>query len=81
MAKRTNQAVCYVDMNDDWDNPDWQTSDLIENFTVGNALRIPADEVMRILTERGRAKTQAREAAATADDRRRARAARTAGLL
>lgn len=51
----------------------------IESFTVGNALRIPADEVMRILTERGRAKTQAREAAATADDRRRARAARAAG--
>ena len=53
----------------------------IESFTVGNALRIPADEVMRILTERGRVKTQAREAAATADDRRRARAARAAGLL
>lgn len=52
----------------------------IESFTVGNALRVPADEVMRILTERGRAKTQAREAAATADDRRRARAARAAGL-
>lgn len=53
----------------------------IESFTVGNALRIPADEVMRILHERGRVKTQAREAAATADDRRRARAARVAGLL
>ena len=53
----------------------------IESFTVGNAVRIPADEVMRILTERGRAKTQAREAAATADARRRARAARSAGLL
>ncbi len=52
----------------------------IESFTVGNALRIPADEVMRILTERGRARTQAREAAATADGRRRARAARAAGL-
>ena len=52
-----------------------------ESFTVGNAVRIPADEVMRILTERGRAKTQAREAAATADARRRARAARSAGLL
>jgi excisionase family DNA binding protein len=51
-----------------------------ESFTVGNALRIPADEVMRILTERGHAKTDAREAAATADQRRRARAARTAGL-
>ncbi len=52
----------------------------IENFSVGNAVRIPADEVMRILTERGRVKTQAREAAATADTRRRARAARAAGL-
>lgn len=48
----------------------------IESFAVGNALRIPADEVRRILTERGRAKT----AAATADQRRRARAARAAVL-
>lgn len=54
--------------------------DRIESFTVGNALRIPADEVMRVLTERGRVKTEAREAAVTADDRRRARAARAAGL-
>lgn len=53
----------------------------IESFTVGNALRVPGDEVMRILTERGRAKTQAREATATADARRRTRAARAAGLL
>lgn len=53
----------------------------IDSFTVGNALRIPADEVMRILTERGRAKMQSREAVATADDRRRARAARAAGLV
>lgn len=52
----------------------------IESFTVGNAARIPADEVMRILAERGRVKTQAREAAATADARRRARAAQAAGL-
>ncbi len=28
----------------------------VESFTVGNALRISADEVMRILTERGRAR-------------------------
>ena len=34
----------------------------IESFTVGRALRIPADEVMHILTERGRVKTQARVA-------------------
>lgn len=52
----------------------------IESFTVGNALRIPGEEVMRILAERGRAKTQAREAVATADDRRRMRAAQSAGL-
>jgi excisionase family DNA binding protein len=52
----------------------------IDSFDVGNALRIPSDEVMRILVERGRAKTDAREAVATADDRRRARAARAAGL-
>ncbi len=50
----------------------------IESFDVGNALRIPAEEVMRILEARGKAKTQAREAVATADARRRARAARTA---
>ena len=53
----------------------------LDSFTIGNALRIPADEVMRILKERGRVKTLAREAAATADDRRRTRAARAAGLL
>jgi excisionase family DNA binding protein len=52
----------------------------IESFPVGNALRIPAEEVLRILTERGRATSQAREAAASADQRRRARAARAAGL-
>lgn len=52
----------------------------IASFAVGNALRIPGEEVMRILAERGRAKTQAREAVATADERRRARAARAAGL-
>jgi excisionase family DNA binding protein len=52
----------------------------IESFPVGNALRVPANEVMRILSERGRAKTEAREAVATADQRRRARAARAAGL-
>ena len=52
----------------------------IESYKVGNALRISSDEVMRILTARGQAKTEAREAAATADQRRRARAARAAGL-
>ncbi|MBK6310417.1 MAG: helix-turn-helix domain-containing protein [Candidatus Microthrix sp.] len=53
----------------------------IESYKVGNALRISSDEVMRILTARGQAKTEAREAAATADQRRRARAARVAGLV
>ncbi len=48
----------------------------IDSYSVGNALRVPAEEVMRILTERGRAKTEAREAAATADQRRRTRTAR-----
>lgn len=52
----------------------------IESFPVGNARRIEADEVMRILNERGRAKTEARDAAATAEQRRRSRAARAAGL-
>lgn len=52
----------------------------IESFPVGNALRVPAEEVVRILTERGRATSQAREAAASAEQRRRARAARAAGL-
>ena len=52
----------------------------IESYKVGNALRISSDEVMRILTARGQAKTEAREAAASADQRRRARAARAAGL-
>ena len=42
----------------------------IESYKVGNALRISSDEVMRILTARGQAKTEAREAAATADQRR-----------
>ena len=52
----------------------------IESDKGGNALRISSDEVMRILTARGQAKTEAREAAASADQRRRARAARAAGL-
>ena len=52
----------------------------IASFAVGNALRIPADEVMRILRERARAKTEARDAVASADQRRRARAARAASV-
>lgn len=53
----------------------------LDSFTIGSALRIPADEVMRILAERGRVRAEGRGAAATADERRRARAARAAGLL
>ena len=51
----------------------------IESFSNGNALRIPATEVMRILNERANAKADARVAATTADQRRRARAAQLAG--
>lgn len=52
----------------------------IESFAQGSQRRISADEVTRILVERARARTEAREAAATADRRRRVRAARAAGL-
>jgi len=51
----------------------------VDSFTVGNALRIPAEEVLRILSERGRVTTGARAAAASADERRRARAAQASG--
>jgi hypothetical protein len=34
MPLRGNDAVCYVDVNDDWDSPDWQECDLIEEFTL-----------------------------------------------
>jgi excisionase family DNA binding protein len=50
----------------------------IESFQTGSQRRISAQEVMRLLTERSRAKSEARQAAATAEDRRRARAARAA---
>ncbi len=52
----------------------------IPSFTVGNSLRIDSETVMKILRERGRIRVEAREAAATAEDRRRARAARAAGI-
>ena len=52
----------------------------IESFAQGTQRRIPADEVTRILIERARARTEARDAAATAEQRRRVRAARAAGL-
>ena len=53
----------------------------IESFTVGSHLRVSGEEIVRILKERAAATIQSREAAATADDRRRERAARSAGLL
>ena len=52
----------------------------VPSYTVGSSLRIDADTVMTILRERGRIKHDAREAVATADERRRARAARAAGI-
>lgn len=52
----------------------------VPSFTVGNSLRIDSDTVMTILRERGRIRTEAREAVATAEDRRRERAARAAGI-
>lgn len=52
----------------------------IEGFHVGSHLRIPAAEVTRILVARATAMTEARRASSTADQRRRDRAARLAGL-
>lgn len=52
----------------------------VPSFTVGNSLRIDSETVMTILRERGRIRVEAREAAATAEDRRRERAARAAGI-
>lgn len=52
----------------------------VPSFTVGNSLRIDSETVMTILRERGRIRTEAREAAATAEDRRRERAARAADI-
>lgn len=52
----------------------------VPSFEVGNSLRIDSETVMTILRERGRIRTEAREAAATAEDRRRERAARAAGI-
>jgi len=52
----------------------------VPSFTVGNSLRIDSETVMTILRERGRIRVEAREAAATAEDRRRERAALAAGI-
>jgi len=52
----------------------------IPSFPIGNSLRIDSETVMTILRDRGRLRVEAREAAATAEDRRRARAARAAGI-
>lgn len=52
----------------------------VPSYTVGNSLRIDAETVMTILRDRGRIRVEARAAASSAEDRRRARAARAAGL-
>ena len=52
----------------------------IPSHKVGNSRRIDADVVLTILSERSRARTEATEAVATADERRRRRAARAAGI-
>ena len=52
----------------------------IPSFTVGTSLRVDAETVMTILRERGRIKTEAGHAVATAEDRRRDRAAVAAGI-
>ena len=52
----------------------------IPSYKVGTSLRVSAETVMTILRERGRLRAEAGEAVATADERRRARAARAAGL-
>ncbi len=52
----------------------------VPSYTVGNSLRIDSETVMMILRDRGRIRLEARDAAASAEDRRRARAARAAGL-
>jgi len=48
----------------------------IAHHRNGTHLRISSDEIMRILAARGKATTDARMAAATADQRRRQRAAK-----
>lgn len=52
----------------------------VPSYTVGSSLRVDADTVMTILRERGRIKHDAREAVATSDERRRARAAHGEGV-
>lgn len=55
--------------------------DRVKSYKVGDARRISTDEVTRILAARVQAKAEAREAVAPAEQRRRARAARAAGLI
>lgn len=52
----------------------------IPSFTVGNSIRIEAEIVMRILHDREQIRIEATIAAETAEDRRRERAARAAGI-
>ena len=52
----------------------------VPSYLVGSATRIDSETVMHILRERGRVRSEAREAIESAEARRRARAARTAGI-
>lgn len=52
----------------------------VPSYQVGSATRIDSETVMQILRERGRVRSEAREAIDSAEERRRARAARAAGI-
>lgn len=52
----------------------------IPSFQIGTSLRIDSDTVVTILKERSRARFEADRAVETAEERRRARAARAAGI-
>lgn len=52
----------------------------IESSIVDGVLCVPADEVERILAERELVKQRARQGVETMEERRRARAAKAAGL-
>ena len=54
---------------------------LVATHAIGSHLRIPTSEVVRILQSRAQAMAEAREAAATAEERRRSRIAARADSL
>lgn len=56
------------------------TEGRIPSFRVGSSLRVDAETVTAILQERSRARLEAENAVKSAETRRRARAARAAGL-